>query len=342
MVYQNPEATAFWQQMKLMSDPKNFNQYQYVRIIVFAAYGDRPGSGTDFSTPFAFPASYGVQLLFCSEKEANELMDEFNNKNETKIQISAEMKKRLYRITEGHIGLLSRTLEGIEEKFKNKAKYREVNDGEISQYLLSASFLSLLETFRAAPILDDLNEKEKAIIDSLLLRDVISLGESGEMRRAALALMKKGIIRYYDKGKEKNYATSANKICFISLLIRQICFHRLHASPSSITEPSTLEEFLLQCLNRMKPSYLKNCLGVGKEDKLLERSWQMEFYRIATSLLPSNCFISPDVGHIFGTTGMADFYINDRKKWIIELIREGDRLGAHWGRFQPQGNAFFF
>lgn len=342
MVYQNREATAFWQQMKLMCDPKNFNDYKHIRIIVFAAYGDRPGSGTDFSTPFAFPASYGVQLLFCTAKEADELMDEFNDKNEAKIRISAEMKKHLYRITEGHIGLLLRTLEGIEEKFKNTAKYREVNDGEISHYLLSADFLSLLKTFRAAPILDDLNEKEKAIIDSLLLRDVIPLEENEEMRSAALTLMKKGIIRYSDKGKEKDYATSANKICFISLLIRQICFHRLHASPSSITEPSTLEEFLLQCLNRMKPSYLKRCLGVGQDAKLLERSWQMEFYRIATSLLPSNCFISPDVGHIFGTTGMADFYINDRKKWIIELIREGDRLGDHSKKFRPGGNAFFF
>lgn len=72
----------------------------------------------------------------------------------------------------------------------------------------------------------------------------------------------------------------------------------------------------------------------------------MEFYRIATSLLPSSCFISPDIGHTFGTTGEADFYINDNKKWVIELIREGDRLKQHWDRFQPEGsgssdNSFF-
>jgi len=121
------------------------------------------------------------------------------------------------------------------------------------------------------------------------------------------------------------------------LMIQQICFHRCCSSPRFDTEPFSLDEFLLQCLQRLKSSYLKKCLGVGVDDKLLERSWQMEFYRIATSLLPSSCFISPDVGNTFGTTGDADFYINDKKKWVIELIREGDRLKDHWNKFQPEG-----
>jgi len=49
MVYQNPEAQAFWQQMKLMCDLKHQEKYKHIKIIVFSAYGDQPGNGTDFS-----------------------------------------------------------------------------------------------------------------------------------------------------------------------------------------------------------------------------------------------------------------------------------------------------
>jgi len=46
----------------------------------------------------------------------------------------------------------------------------------------------------------------------------------------------------------------------------------------------------------LKPSYLLKSLGI--DGKLVEQSWKMEFYRIATLLLPSSCFIIPDFGHL--------------------------------------------
>jgi hypothetical protein len=45
-------------------------------------------------------------------------------------------------------------------------------------------------------------------------------------------------------------------------------------------------------------------------------------FRSATGLVSENTFISPDVGHMFGTTGMVDFYVNDSRKWAIEVLRD--------------------
>lgn len=59
----------------------------------------------------------------------------------------------------------------------------------------------------------------------------------------------------------------------------------------------------------------------------------MEFYRIARSMLPADCFINPDVF----TTDFMDFYVNSDLCWGIELVRNEDSLEEHLARFLPRG-----
>ena len=60
----------------------------------------------------------------------------------------------------------------------------------------------------------------------------------------------------------------------------------------------------------------------------------MEFYRCATAVLPSKCFISPDVGSTLGVKGgLADFYVNSTLQWIVEVLREGSDMNKHYERF---------
>jgi hypothetical protein len=49
---------------------------------------------------------------------------------------------------------------------------------------------------------------------------------------------------------------------------------------------------------------------IGMTLRLLERIWQMEFYRSAMQVLPTDVYILPDVGTVFGTAGYVDFYVN--------------------------------
>lgn len=63
----------------------------------------------------------------------------------------------------------------------------------------------------------------------------------------------------------------------------------------------------------------------------------MEFYRAATSVLPENNNISPDVGRIFGSNRYVDFYVNGTLQWAIELLREGSKSAEHEDRFKPGG-----
>jgi hypothetical protein len=103
------------------------------------------------------------------------------------------------------------------------------------------------------------------------------------------------------------------------------------------TAPETLEEFLIATFTVMNPVALQGSLATGSDGRLLERAWQMEFYRAATQVLPRDIFISPDVGSCFGVDGFLDFYVDDGRKWAIELLRDGEGVSSHLDRFGMGG-----
>ncbi|POG82846.1 hypothetical protein GLOIN_2v1494244 [Rhizophagus irregularis DAOM 181602=DAOM 197198] len=50
---------------------------------------------------------------------------------------------------------------------------------------------------------------------------------------------------------------------------------------------------------------------------------KMEFYRSSMLVLPVDIFAAVDVGAIYRSKGYLDFYINDKRNWAIELLRDG-------------------
>lgn len=91
----------------------------------------------------------------------------------------------------------------------------------------------------------------------------------------------------------------------------------------------TFNEFIASVFSVMNPMILKHSLGIGRNSELLERVWQMEFYRAAIQLLPRDVFISVDVGEVFGSNGYIDSYIDDKPYWAIELLRDGLDMKGH-------------
>ena len=89
----------------------------------------------------------------------------------------------------------------------------------------------------------------------------------------------------------------------------------------------------------MNPKVLQKSKGIGTDGRLLERVWQMEFYRSSMLVLPPGISASVDVGAIYRSKGYLDFYTNDKKRnWAIELLRDGDRLKEHqqgYGVYAP-------
>jgi len=330
-------SNTFWTHIKKKCDP---HITPHIKLVAFAAYPDMIRENFVMKTPFKFPAEYGTDLLFCSKEETLQLIKIRNNQwireKIHNLQINEKMAEYLHSITEGHIGFLSRTLHGIFEKFRDISTMGEpIPEKSIAEYLIHPDYIFFLTLSRGAPSLDNLSENERFIIEQILLYGEFSAPvDNDSLKSAAFSLVQRWVLQL-----------SQTKFHFISKLIHLICFYKFASSPHRLEQkPKSFEEFLIRCLKALKPSYLQNCLGKGREyyreegkskerTRILEQTWQKEFYRIATSQLPQRHFISCDVGHLYGSKGLVDFYINDSLKWMIEIDREGDRLKNHVERF---------
>ena len=74
------------------------------------------------------------------------------------------------------------------------------------------------------------------------------------------------------------------------------------------TEPGNLEKLIIFVLSSLDYTHLKNSLGKTKlTGILLERAWQMEFYKTAIQCTPRGWYVSADVGSLFDSRGAVDF-----------------------------------
>ncbi len=128
-----------------------------------------------------------------------------------------------------------------------------------------------------------------------------------------------------------------NSVAFSAPLYRFVVIHRLHAGPLSVMSMNDFDSFVRACVQRMSPTILRNSFSVGQDDRILERQWQMEFYRTATTLVTRLHSVSPDVGRVFGCDGLVDFYVNGNLNWAFELLREGQKSKEHAERFGSDG-----
>ena len=93
------------------------------------------------------------------------------------------------------------------------------------------------------------------------------------------------------------------------------------------------KQFIFSVLSFFNPKQLSNTLSLTTKNSLLERQYQMEFYRIGTAILGDTHFVSPDVGRSFHSDGWLDFYVNKMLEWAIELTRDGKNIKNHLARF---------
>ena len=200
----------------------------------------------------------------------------------------------------------------------------------LAEYLASEPFWLEMEDFRAIPSLDALKTTWKEFLRVILQEGGIPYSQTaiGDQRDVLGKLIVRGYL----------VITVTKRVEITTPLLELILFNRLYQTTQKRTRDfATLEEFLLECLSQIPRDVLANSLGVGTNDLPLERTWQMEFYRIAWSLLPKGTYLSADVGSVFGSTGKLDFYVNTKKKWGIELLREGDGISQHCDRFSSKG-----
>jgi len=126
---------------------------------------------------------------------------------------------------------------------------------------------------------------------------------------------------------------------FAAPLLRSLFMHRLFWSPCKAdTLADDIDKFVLNSLCHLNSSTI--VCSLGSEERAIQRTWQLEYYKAATTALPTGhlapdaCAIFPSEDECGGSETML-FCISEEKDWAIETIWEGGNATEHEQRFDP-------
>ncbi|CAG8557123.1 11773_t:CDS:2 [Acaulospora colombiana] len=328
-------GNVFWNSFKRIL------QLSGLHIVAFASYGHY-GAYTargDHAIMDILPCSlqksntWGFEDVCFTREEFNSYFNYFCEKN---LQMLKEedippLSCYVSEITALHPGLVASTMNQIHMRFV-KHTFERLTFAKVFAYLKSRDFNDHFKDIRAMPKITDMLDEEKRIADTVLFK-------KGGLEILTNAIpLKSRIIKtniLVDTGMTKaGYST----INFPAPLLRATYLqNRFGSVTRSKSPPNSFKDFIISVFAKMSSKVLQKSLGVGNDCRLLERVWQMEFYRASMQVLPVDIYAFVDVGEIFGSVGYLDFYINDQRNWAIELLRDGDKLQEHQQRFRKDG-----
>ncbi|CAG8486135.1 104_t:CDS:2 [Paraglomus brasilianum] len=206
-------------------------------------------------------------------------------------------------MTECHPGLVAFFMGNIRNQFKPQVKYPRESEmltwDKVFKYLKSHDFwTTVMNGVCAYTSLEHLSDDEKLLCDNVFrysvhIRDVTSESRKHLIRTNMLV----------EKNERLEFAAP-----YLCILYMQECWGSTNRAREV---PKDFKTFLIDTFTVMDPQTLQKSFGVGKDRRLLECTWQMEFYRAATQVLPNHVYISPDAGADFGSRGFVDFYVDD-------------------------------
>jgi hypothetical protein len=139
----------------------------------------------------------------------------------------------------------------------------------------------------------------------------------------------KGKTSYLDSNENDVYLVKSGilvikdniYLTFAAPLLKQSFFQQHYGvyNSAEIT-PTDLYHFIVKIFtaicNETSGKILRKMLGFESDGRILEQTWQKEFYRISTQVLGKDHFLSCDVGSVSGCNRKIDFYM-DKLDWVI-------------------------
>ncbi|CAG8774817.1 9208_t:CDS:2, partial [Cetraspora pellucida] len=325
-------APFFWGRVKdLLSSESNI---QNIRIVLLGTYHptlDPQMTPVDLHT-------LGLNALLLTWEEVHQLIIIYIQRHATlgspNFNIPEPVQKAIFNLTGGHPGLCRFILTALRNQFRENGKTVEMLRYLASSYLRDG-ITATARAFHWIRGWNLTNDESEFIRKKLIFyqtsnpfpADCISYPVTKKF-------IKLGLFSTIDSNEQ---------IQFSAPIMRVILSQRLFTSPVNFGSlpAKTFDEFLMRTIERMNPSKLSESFGKGYAETYgnlgNNLSWQMEWYRTATTVVPEGTSISADVGAVFGSAGFLNFYVNGELCWGIELIREGDRLKKHAERFEQGG-----
>ena len=333
------KSTKFW----LLVKSKISDRLSKVKFLLFAAYAS---SSINFklSTPVDFfedSTMFTIRYLNFTDAEIAEyVMKNFIGSqilqtsilpscNELAIEVFC---RNLKHLTGSHVGLCFRAIYALNQLFFSNVKYSNHSFGCLTAEMLIRGiwhisvFQDLLNS-RAITMLDHISKEEMIVLKKIVFNEETVY--DADLRKPFVRM---GIL--VDVNSQYTLSSPVMKRYFLEKIMGKNLERAKH-------NPADLTDLVFRIVSSMDYNHLKSSFGKSKlTGILLERSWQMEFYKAAIQCTTNDLFISADVGALFDTSGAIDFTVHSNDLsifWCIELLREADRIEEHFDRFQSGG-----
>ncbi|CAI2169618.1 7253_t:CDS:2 [Funneliformis geosporum] len=325
-------AGQFWMTVKsLLQDLTS------TYIIMFAAYGYK-SSNSGLATPVKIRDENCKSLVDInfSPDALKIYVEKFCNIHFKKLdqQSVLNLYQYIQMATGGHAGLIRHILTNTKSEMKKRLdnKNYRLTWEDILKYLNSRKFdKSIYSGCRAVPDVKSINSKQLALCEETYLKGKTSFSDDED----AVHLVKTGVLMVVE---DNMYLT------FAAPLLKRSFFQQMYGTEDiAVVTPTDLYDFIVRIFtamcNELSKKILRETLGHGSDGRILEQTWQKEFYRIGTRVLGKDHFLSCDAGSAFGCDGKLDFYV-DKLDWAIELLRDGEDMAEHKERFDPIGGEY--
>jgi hypothetical protein len=324
-----------WSHLKELYTKKN------VKMLLVGAYpypksGIRHENPAPFTSPMDIKCKLGIKAVYSRGNEANELIESFNRLYSNAVITSGLAQVILHWCqipgsSECQLALLRHILLCICEKFPGE----DISEELVASYVMSFGGLRDFLSHRQSDATRDTSTLDSELKN--IIWQVIDQGEvvcDVENAEKAEELCKRGILHFTDCFQETGYSVNSTRIGFLNYAIRAVCWNEMFnvAMINPLEEGATTRDLIFAALRRMDKSTLKGTYSLATKGGVLERQWQMEFYRAMFTCV-GNSIISTDVGKVFNTTGLLDFYINGTRQLAVELVRDGNKIQEHIERF---------
>lgn len=332
----------FWaEQVKVICSHAKQQFRPNARFIFLASYNPKSnGPQGAVSTPTSFASDFGAWFLAFTIEELGKILKQSGSTMFAQdVDFQPSVIEFIHTMTGGHVGINIIALQTLTDLIKQKIQEESALQSEdITGLYLSTEFRNKLMTARMR--LDDLrfSPGEASKIRYILCRrdrrcTWIDAKTSPHGTFEELdALVKRCIVQKLDSKPQNDHSP----VGFASPVLASIFCQRVFPVQTEGTLPflgNDIDSFIDHVVTNFSYDILSNTLSTGAGNLVYERAMQMEFYRCAVPALgnPNSC--SPDVGYRYGAGGWLDFYVNEKKQWAIELLRNNVDLCSHLERF---------
>ncbi|OZJ01363.1 hypothetical protein BZG36_05711, partial [Bifiguratus adelaidae] len=290
---------ALWNKVKLAQ------QFRRPKIALFSTYGYGAAHGKQSDaviSPIRVSETWALQELRYTREEYDQYVEMMFQGHLIRALVATDLpdlSDQVWDLTLGHPGLVTFIFNRIYRHFGKFSRTSITGNHFITftsiyDYLTGSIFHSTVQDHaRANQSLDRLSEAEIELCDEVVRnpRQVQIANRSEVMKR---------LSRVFILTENADFTLD-----FSAPLLRNVYLQLRFGYTIPATHwPETFHAFLKNVFQAMSSQVLQQTKGRGKHGYLLESTLQMEFYRAAKQLLPPNDIISPNVGKVFGGSGL--------------------------------------